>query len=183
DGVEWATAGKDRGDVGAELPQRGRYLGADEAHPDDDDFPRRAFAYGVCIGLGSERVHTVEVDAGQVRPAGTRARRDEHPVDDDPLHLPDAFHRLENSGMFAPLIASNSPSRSWTMRRPTSSGCKPGFRCGAARRSISVSTAPGLRHTALIPCSRPSTAMASVRPMTPYFETLYADSPGNFSVA
>ena len=36
---------------------------------------------------------------------------------------------------------------------------------------------------ALIPCSFPSTAIASVSPMTPYFETLYAASPGNFSVA
>jgi hypothetical protein len=36
---------------------------------------------------------------------------------------------------------------------------------------------------ALIPSSFPSTAIASVSPTTPYFETLYAASPGNFSVA
>ena len=52
-----------------------------------------------------------------------------------------------------------------------------------ARRSISVSTAPGLRQTALMRCCLPSTAIASVRPMTPYLDTLYAASPGNFSVA
>src|SRR4029077_12313060 len=49
--------------------------------------------------------------------------------------------------------------------------------------SISVSTAPGLTQIALMPCSLPSVAIASVRPMTPYLETLYAASPGNFSVA
>ena len=36
---------------------------------------------------------------------------------------------------------------------------------------------------ALMPCALPSTAIASVRPMTPYLDTLYAASPGNFSVA
>src|SRR5437763_946151 len=36
---------------------------------------------------------------------------------------------------------------------------------------------------ALMPCALPSAATASVKPMTPYLETLYAVRPGNFSVA
>src|SRR5947208_16698084 len=46
-----------------------------------------------------------------------------------------------------------------------------------------MSTAQGRRRVELIPCARPSTAIASVRPTTPYLETLYAVRPGNFSVA
>src|SRR5439155_26015025 len=36
---------------------------------------------------------------------------------------------------------------------------------------------------ALMPCALPSAATASVKPMTPYLETVYAVRPGNFSVA
>ena len=74
-------------------------------------------------------------------------------------------------------------SSSATISSATSPGVRPGRSAGLARRSISVSTAPGLRQMALMPCSLPSTAIASVRPITPYLETLYAASPGNFSVA
>src|SRR5262249_60421067 len=70
-----------------------------------------------------------------------------------------------------------------TVRWAGGPGVGPGRRGGFARRSISVSPAPGLTQIALIPVRLPSTAMASVRPMTPYLETLYAASPGNFSVA
>ncbi len=90
---------------------------------------------------------------------------------------------VENSGMFAPLAAASGPSSSATINSATLSGVRPGRSAGLARRSISVSTAPGLRQMALMPCSLPSTAIASVRPMTPYLDTLYAASPGNFSVA
>src|SRR5580658_5915286 len=90
---------------------------------------------------------------------------------------------LENSGIFAPLAGASGLSSSATINAATSSGVRPGRSAGLARRSISVSTAPGLRQMALMPCSRPSTAIASVRPMTPYLDTLYAASPGNFSVA
>src|ERR1035437_9774932 len=48
---------------------------------------------------------------------------------------------------------------------------------------MSVSTAPGLRATAVTPHDLPSTAVASVSPITPYFVVLYAARPGNFSVA
>ena len=85
--------------------------------------------------------------------------------------------------MFAPLTAASGLSSSATTSSATSSGVSPGRSAGLARRSISVSTAPGLRQTALMPCSFPSTAIASVSPMTPNLDTLYAASPGNFSVA
>jgi hypothetical protein len=85
--------------------------------------------------------------------------------------------------MFAPLTGASGLSSSATISSATSSGVRPGRSAGLARRSISVSTAPGLRQMALIPCSLPSTATASVRPMTPYLDTLYAARPGNFSVA
>jgi len=85
--------------------------------------------------------------------------------------------------MFAPLTAASGLSSSATISSATSSGVRPGRSAGLARRSISVSTAPGLRQMALMPCSLPSTAIPSVRPMTPYLDTLYAASPGNFSVA
>ena len=85
--------------------------------------------------------------------------------------------------MFAPLAAASGLSSSATISSATSSGVRPGRRSGFARRSISVSTAPGLTQIALIPSALPSTAIASVSPMTPYLETLYAVSPGNFSVA
>jgi len=52
--------------------------------------------------------------------------------------------------MFAPLAATIGLSRSATISRATSSGVRPGCRSGFARRSISVSTAPGLRQIALI---------------------------------
>jgi hypothetical protein len=84
--------------------------------------------------------------------------------------------------MFAPLAAASGLSSSATISSATSCGVRPGRSAGLARRSISVSTAPGLRQMALMPCSLPSTAIASVRPMTPYLDTLYAASPGNFSV-
>jgi hypothetical protein len=41
----------------------------------------------------------------------------------------------------------------------------------------------GLTQIALMSSPLPSVAIASVSPMTPYLETLYAASPGNFSVA
>src|SRR5215831_18559450 len=85
--------------------------------------------------------------------------------------------------MFAPLAGASGLSSSATISSATSSGVRPGRRAGLARRSISVSTAPGLRQMAVMPCGLPSTAIASVRPMTPYLDTLYAASPGNFSVA
>src|SRR5437016_4531075 len=85
--------------------------------------------------------------------------------------------------MFAPLAGASGLSSSATINSATSSAVRPGHSAGLARRSISVSTAPGLRQMALMPCSLPSTAIASVRPMTPYLDTLYAASPGNFSVA
>jgi hypothetical protein len=85
--------------------------------------------------------------------------------------------------MFAPLAGASGLSSSATISSATSSGVRPGRSAGLARRSISVSTAPGLMQMALMPCSLPSTAIASVRPMTPYLEMLYAASPGNFSVA
>jgi hypothetical protein len=74
--------------------------------------------------------------------------------------------------MFAPLAGASGLSSSATMSSATSSGVRPGRSAGLARRSISVSTAPGLRQMALMPCSLPSTAIASVRPMTPYLDTL-----------
>ena len=74
--------------------------------------------------------------------------------------------------MFAPLAGASGLSSSATMSSATSSGVSPGRSAGLARRSISVSTAPGLRQMALMPCSLPSTAIASVRPMTPYLDTL-----------
>ena len=79
---------------------------------------------------------------------------------------------FENSGMFAPLAATSGLSSSATIRLATSSGVRPGRSSGLARRSISVSTAPGLMQIALMPSSLPSTAIASVRPTTPYLETL-----------
>src|SRR5215472_5130184 len=85
--------------------------------------------------------------------------------------------------MFAPLTGASGLFSSATINSPMSSGVRPGRSAGLARRSISVSTAPGLRQMALIPCFLPSTATASVRPMTPNLDTLYAASPGNFSVA
>ena len=85
--------------------------------------------------------------------------------------------------MFAPLAGVGGLSSRATISSATSSGVAPGRRLGLARRSISVSTAPGLMQMALMPSSFPSVAIASVSPMTPYFETLYAASPGNFSVA
>ena len=74
--------------------------------------------------------------------------------------------------MFAPLAGASGLSSSATISPATSSGVRPGRRSGLARRSISVSTAPGLTQMALMPCFLPSTAIASVRPMTPYLETL-----------
>src|SRR5260370_36851413 len=62
-----------------------------------------------------------------------------------------------------------------------SSGVMPAFKCGAAWRSISVSTAPGLTAHTRILYVLPSTARISVKLATPAFETLYALSPGNFS--
>src|SRR5215469_15028215 len=85
--------------------------------------------------------------------------------------------------MFAPLTGASGLSSSATINSATSSGVRPGRSAGLAWRSISVSTAPVLRQMALIPCFLPSTATASVRPMTPNLDTLYAASPGNFSVA
>jgi hypothetical protein len=85
--------------------------------------------------------------------------------------------------MFAPLAGASGLSSRATINAATSSGVRPGRRAGLARRSISVSTAPGLTQMALMPCGLPSTAIASVRPMTPNLDTLYAASPGNFSVA
>jgi hypothetical protein len=85
--------------------------------------------------------------------------------------------------MFAPLAGARGLSSRATISSPTWSAVTPGRRSGLARRSISVSTAPGLMQMALMPSSLPSTAIASVSQTTPYFETLYAASPGNFSVA
>ena len=74
--------------------------------------------------------------------------------------------------MFAPLAGAIGLSSSATISSATSPGVRPGRSAGLARRSIWVSTAPGLRQMALMPCSLPSTAIASVRPMTPYLDTL-----------
>ena len=54
---------------------------------------------------------------------------------------------------------------------------------GLAAYNVSKYGVIGLTQMALMPCSRPSTAIASVSPMTPYLDTLYAARPGNFSVA
>src|SRR5207245_1659960 len=58
---------------------------------------------------------------------------------------PRLAYSLLKMGMFTPVSgAAASLSRKATMAA-TSSGVTPGLRCGAARRSIAVSTAPGLR--------------------------------------
>src|SRR6266566_1793442 len=74
--------------------------------------------------------------------------------------------------MLAPLAGVIAPSSKLTISSATRAGVRPGFNCGFARRSISVSTAPGLIQIAVMPSTRPSTAIASVNPTTPYFETL-----------
>ena len=74
--------------------------------------------------------------------------------------------------MLAPLAGVIAPSSKLTIRSATRAGVRPGFSCGFARRSISVSTAPGLMQIAVMSYGRPSTAIASVNPTTPYFETL-----------
>src|ERR1035437_6772318 len=80
--------------------------------------------------------------------------------------------RLLWIGMLVPESgAAASLTRKSTMAA-TSSGVIPGLRCGAARRSRAVSTAPGLIATQRTPCSRPSSATASVSAITPAFETL-----------
>src|ERR1039457_7450393 len=48
---------------------------------------------------------------------------------------------------------------------------------------MSVSTAPGLRETAITPHDLPSTAIAPLGRITRYFVVWYAARPGNFSVA
>src|ERR1700737_3523022 len=86
--------------------------------------------------------------------------------------IPVRLYALEKRGILAPLAGTTGPSRRVTMSAPTCDGVRLARSCGFARRSISASTAPGLRQIALIPWRRPSTASASVRPTSPYFETL-----------
>src|SRR5579859_7327144 len=82
---------------------------------------------------------------------------------------------------FVPLNIRPESSARKSKISAMSSGVMPGRRCGAAWRSISVSTAPGLMaHTRML-SGLPSTARISVRLATPAFETLYALRPGNFS--
>jgi hypothetical protein len=53
--------------------------------------------------------------------------------------------------MFAPLTGASGLSSNATITLATSSRVRPARNAGLARRSISVSTAPGLRQTALMP--------------------------------
>src|SRR5207248_1154110 len=139
---------------------------------------------------GGSRRRRAPDDRPQLRDEGDRSegrravreRRVDRVTPNDGL-LGRPLHRLEKIGMLAPDNGARSRSSRATMSRPVSSAESPAFSCGAAARSISVSTAPGEMHTALMPRSRPSTASISVSPTTPYFETLYARRPGNFSVA
>ena len=111
--------------------------------------------------------------ANQDRPRLTHglALTDEPVVTDEPARVTPG-QAFENSGMFAPLAALSGPSSSATISSATSAGVSPGRSSGFARASISVSTAPGLTQIALTPSSRPSVAIASVSPTTPYLETL-----------
>ena len=75
--------------------------------------------------------------------------------------------------MFAPLAGASGLSSSATIRSRDlvrASGRDEARDWPDA--ASAVSTAPGLTQMALIPCALPSTAIASVRPMTPYLETL-----------
>ncbi len=88
-----------------------------------------------------------------------------------PLPLPHAFEKISR---FVPLSGrASGPTRNSRMRA-SSSGVMPARRCGAASRSISVSTAPGLTATTRMPCGRPSTARISLSPATPNFDVSYA---------
>src|SRR5439155_7083757 len=66
----------------------------------------------------------------------------------------------------APVSGADSGEASQTITRATSDGDRAGPST-PAMRSISVSTAPGLIALTRIPCSRPSTASASVIPASP----------------
>src|SRR5260221_560083 len=91
------------------------------------------------------------------------------------------FHVLLNISRFVPLSIRPESSTRKSKISAMSPGVMPACKCGAAWRSISVSTAPGLTAHTRILYGLPSTARISVNPATPAFDTLYALRPGNFS--
>src|SRR6266702_7422861 len=91
------------------------------------------------------------------------------------------FHALLNISRLVPLSILPESSARKSKISARSSAVMPAFKCGAACRSISVSTAPGLTAHTRILYGLPSTARISVKLATPAFETLYALNPGNFS--
>src|SRR6202140_4775252 len=84
----------------------------------------------------------------------------------------EAAQALLKMGMLVPESGAASGVTSHATIAARSSGVMRARRCGAAFCSRAVSTAPGLTQTQRMPCSRPSSATASVRAMTPALATL-----------